>query len=77
MSTTTSAIPTTATAEQAPGPLLLTDCQAAELLGVSRSHFRELVRTGRAPEQVKLGRAARWRRDELQAWIAAGLPPSH
>ena len=30
---------------------------------------------GKLPAPVRIGRAVRWRLDELQAWRAAGCPP--
>lgn len=47
---------------------------AAKLLGVSLSHFYQLHRTGRLPLPVRLGRAVRWRRQELVEWLNAGCP---
>lgn len=47
---------------------------AAKLLGVSQSHFYQLHRTGRLPLPVRLGRAVRWRRQELLDWMTAGCP---
>lgn len=66
-------------ADTAPKPpaLAVSDADAANLLNVSRSHFRQLVRDGRAPSPFKLGRASRWRVQELRDWIAAGAPPRH
>ena len=56
-------------------PLLLTPEEAAQLLNVSRSHFLTLDKLGRVPAPVRLGRAVRWRRHELERWIAHGCPP--
>lgn len=48
---------------------------AAALIGVSLSHFYQLHKTGRlGPLPVRLGRAVRWRRKELVAWMDAGCP---
>ena len=58
-------------------PLLLTAEQAAGLVGVSRSHWWSLHSAGLVPLPVKLGRATRWRRDEIVEWVAAGCPPRH
>ncbi len=62
-----------AAAVQEPG--VLTADEAAALLKISRSHFYKLVRTGRAPGPIRLGRAVRWLRQELDAWLEAGAPP--
>ena len=58
-------------------PLLLTAEQAAALAGVSRSHWWSLHSAALVPMPIKLGRATRWRRDELEQWVAAGCPPRH
>jgi len=58
-------------------PLLLTAEQAAALAGVSRSHWWSLHSAALVPLPVKLGRATRWRRDELAAWVAVGCPARH
>ncbi len=47
---------------------------AATLCGMSRSAWYKLVSSGKAPRSVKLGALARWRRSELEGWIAAGCP---
>lgn len=66
------------TPEQAIGPPLLLDAaQAATLAGVSRSHWWSLHSAALVPFPVKLGRATRWRRHEIEAWIDAGCPPRH
>ena len=57
--------------------LAVNDRDAAALMGVSRSHWRVLVRYGRAPAPVKMARSSRWRRLELIAWLNAGCPPRH
>jgi len=53
-------------------PLLLTAKQTAVLLGVSIRHLYKLHSGGRLPRPLRLGRAVRWRRDEIIAWIEAG-----
>ena len=60
-----------------PSAMAVSDADAAKLLNVSRSHFRQLVKDGRAPSPVKLGRASRWRVQELRDWIEAGAPARH
>lgn len=49
--------------------------EVAELLGISRAHVWKLTGTGRLPKPVRLGRAVRWDRKNLEAWLAAGAPP--
>ena len=54
--------------------LLVSADAAARLLGVSRSHFYSLLSAGQVPSPVHLGRAARWRAEELRQWVQAGCP---
>jgi len=57
-------------------PLLASAQQAAELLGVSRSHFYALHTSGRlGPLPVKLGRRALWVRGQLELWAEKNCPP--
>ncbi len=42
--------------------------------GVTARHVENLVRSGRMPEPVYLGRIPRWRLAELMDWIEAGCP---
>lgn len=53
---------------------LLTSTDAAELLGVSRSHFYRMHRAECVPPPVRLGGVVRWRLSELKDWIDAGMP---
>lgn len=49
--------------------------RVCELLGgVTTKHVDNLVRQGRMPKPVYLGRCPRWRSDELRTWIKAGCP---
>lgn len=43
--------------------------------GCSTRHIQRMAETGRMPAPVKLGTLTRWRRDEIQAWIAGGCKP--
>jgi predicted DNA-binding transcriptional regulator AlpA len=54
--------------------LLIPDTEAAALAGVCRSTWHVLRAAGKLPPPIKLGRAVRWRRDEIIAWIEAGCP---
>lgn len=58
-----------------PEPILLSAAQAAQLLGVGRTLWYQLVATGRAPAPLHLGGRVLWRTRELRAWIEAGAPP--
>jgi excisionase family DNA binding protein len=44
----------------------------AAMLDCSARHVVTLAREGRIPQPVRLGRLARWRRDEITSWLAAG-----
>jgi predicted DNA-binding transcriptional regulator AlpA len=55
-------------------PLLIPDTAAATLAGISRAHWHRLRAAGKLPPSVRLGRAVRWRRTEVVAWIDAGCP---
>ena len=55
--------------------LLLSAEEAAELIGVGRTHFYALHSSGRlGPMPVQLGRRTLWNRKELESWVAAGCP---
>ncbi|GIK52943.1 MAG: hypothetical protein BroJett014_19160 [Planctomycetota bacterium] len=54
--------------------LLVDDEGAALFLKISTSMFRKLIRMGKAPLPLKLGACARWRVDELRAWVRADCP---
>lgn len=49
--------------------------EVADVLGISRAHVFKLHSSGRLPRPVKLGRAVRWPRRDLEEWLAAGAPP--
>ena len=57
-------------------PAALLDVRAvSELLGnCSTRHVYRLADAGRMPRPIKLGSLVRWRRHELESWIAAGCP---
>ena len=56
-------------------PMLLRSEQCAELLGMSAGNWRLMVRQGRAPRSIRLGRrAVRWRTADVQRWITASCP---
>lgn len=41
----------------------------------SKRHIYRLVDSGRMPAPIKLGRLNRWRRTEIEQWIANGCKP--
>ncbi|MEZ6061128.1 MAG: hypothetical protein R3C19_12250 [Planctomycetaceae bacterium] len=56
-------------------PQLLSKSTVCQLLdGVTTKHVENLVRSGRMPEPVYLGRSPRWNRSRLMDWIASGCP---
>ena len=57
-----------------PGVLLLKAAEAAAVLGMSRGKFLQLDNQGAVPEPVRFGKAVRWPRSELAAWVNAGCP---
>ena len=54
---------------------LLDVTQVATMAGLHRATVFKLVSAGKFPKPVKLGRATRWSKAELIAWIAAKCPP--
>lgn len=47
----------------------------ATLCGCSTRHIRRLTDAGRMPAPVRLGSLIRWRRSDVEAWIADGCRP--
>lgn len=56
------------------GALLLSPKNLAFELGVSARTVRRLDMQGKLPMPIHVGRAVRWRRDEIRRWIDAGAP---
>lgn len=55
--------------------LLLKSDDAAEMLGISRTHLYQLSSAGEiGPRPIKLGKCSVWSYLELHAWVAAGCP---
>jgi predicted DNA-binding transcriptional regulator AlpA len=55
--------------------LLLKSEDAAEVLGISRTHLYQLTATGEiGPRPLKLGKCSLWNALELKAWVACGCP---
>jgi predicted DNA-binding transcriptional regulator AlpA len=58
-----------------PGPGLLIDIrQLATLLRRSVASLERDQEAGRLPAPVYIGGSRRWRRAEVEAWVAAGCP---
>jgi excisionase family DNA binding protein len=54
---------------------VLLDVRAvAALLNCSSRHVYRLADSGRMPKPVRVGALVRWRRTDLDAWLAAGCP---
>ncbi len=60
--------------ESSATPLLLNAKQVGFMLNLSRATVYRLNAEGRLPRPVHLGRATRWRREELVQWVEAGCP---
>jgi predicted DNA-binding transcriptional regulator AlpA len=62
--------PGSTAASNAPACELLTAADLCSLLKLDARTLRVLRHEGRVPEPIKLGRSLRWRRAEIEAWIA-------
>lgn len=55
--------------------LALSAAEVAKLLGISERHVWSMLASGRlGPQPASYGRAKRWNRAELSAWLDAGSP---
>jgi excisionase family DNA binding protein len=64
-------IPATIQGASAPFPEVMTDHQAADYLGLSVATLRAWRLARKGPPYVQLGRAIRYRRSDLDAYLAA------
>ncbi len=55
-------------------PVLLTVSDLAEMLNTSPRSVYRLKSEGKLPSPLRLGQQPRWRRVEIEGWIAAGMP---
>jgi excisionase family DNA binding protein len=56
-------------------PAALLDVRTvAAMLGCSPRHVYRLADAGRMPAPVRVGALVRWRRSDLDSWLAAGCP---
>ncbi|HEV3258706.1 MAG TPA: helix-turn-helix domain-containing protein [Gemmataceae bacterium] len=65
----------TATAPEPAAAQLLDVRAVAEVLNCSPRHIYRLADAGRMPAPIKLGALVRWRRQDLDAWLATGCRP--
>ena len=54
---------------------LLTAKQVTAWLQISQRTLWRMRSAGQLPEPLRLGGTVRWRKEELDAWLAAGCPP--
>lgn len=54
--------------------LTFTAKELAARLGISRAHVWKLLSLGQLPSPVRFGRAVRWDKRVIDAWLAAGAP---
>ena len=60
--------------ETTPKQRLLTVPEVAEICGVAPETVRRMTDRGAMPAPVRLGRAVRYRLDQIESWIEAGCP---
>jgi excisionase family DNA binding protein len=61
--------------EPAPAPALLDVRAVAVLLDCSPRHVYRLADAGHMPPPVRLGALVRWRRQDIETWLAGGCKP--
>jgi excisionase family DNA binding protein len=54
--------------------LLLSAAEVAALLNISTRTLWRLLSARQVPEPIRLGGSVRWRREEVETWIARGCP---
>lgn len=50
--------------------------ELATILNCSSRHIYRMTDAGRMPRPVRLGVLIRWKKAEIDAWLAAGCPPA-
>lgn len=55
-------------------PELIPIKEVARMCGISERHTNRLRDRGLMPRPVRLGGSIRWRRTEIEKWIADGCP---
>jgi excisionase family DNA binding protein len=56
--------------------MLLNCQQAARFLGVSDSFLRRLIRAGKGPQAVRVGKRRKYTEADLRAWVEANKQPA-
>jgi predicted DNA-binding transcriptional regulator AlpA len=56
-------------------PIAVPASAAAALFGLSERAWWRAHSAGKVPLPIRIGRACRWRLDELEAWARAGAMP--
>lgn len=51
----------------------ITTAEVARILDVTERHVLAMTRAKRLPRPLKRSRPYRWKKDELEAWVAQGL----
>jgi excisionase family DNA binding protein len=54
--------------------LMMNVQDVARELRVSARHVWALLAKGAMPAPLRAGRAVRWRRSDIEAWVTAGMP---
>lgn len=47
-----------------------------KLTGLTDKYFYKLIKDGRFPKQIKLGRSSRWLESEVEAWLQQRITDS-
>lgn len=55
--------------------LMLTDTQAAQLLGIGKTLFRQMNSGALVPRPIRLGRRCLWSRPSIETYVKLGCPP--
>lgn len=55
-------------------PLLITPCQLAAMLQVSKRTLWRMLSAKLLPAPVRVGGIVRWRIEEIDRWISGGCP---
>ena len=75
MSTSTARNPDADAPAVEPAAELVIDVKkVARMCDCSTPHIRRLSDAGRMPKPLRLGGLVRWRKTDIESWIAAGCP---